>query len=124
VSSGPLCAAIAFNRLLRLGSTIHRGVTEISWKCGDKYLTIVIDQDPGNFIWGVTGRAALTIPRFIEDLGLDETQPRRSGPSPLERPLTTPNARQDRPFCCEGPVVRARLGLATGIASAVGQVVA
>ena len=59
--------------LSRLEGLVHIGVDEISWKRGHKYLTLVIDHDTGDVIWGAKGRTAVTLEAFFEQLGPDKT---------------------------------------------------
>jgi transposase len=44
-------------------------VDEISWRKDHKYLTLVVDHDRGEVIWGAKGRDALTLDAFFDELG-------------------------------------------------------
>ena len=59
--------------LSRLENLVHIGVDEISWKRGHKYLTLVIDHDSGQVIWGAKDRSAVALEAFFDDLGEDAT---------------------------------------------------
>ena len=55
--------------LARLEDLVRIGVDEISWKRGHKYLTLVIDHDTGQVIWGAKDRTAVTLEAFFDELG-------------------------------------------------------
>ncbi len=59
--------------LTRIEGLVHIGVDEISWKRGHKYLTLVVDHDTGDVIWGAKDRTAATLEEFFEQLGPDKT---------------------------------------------------
>ena len=59
--------------LSRIEGIVRIGVDEISWKRGHKYLTLVVDHDTGQVIWGAKGRRAVTLEAFFEQLGPDKT---------------------------------------------------
>lgn len=59
--------------LARLDALVRIGVDEISWKRGHKYLTLVIDHDTGQVIWGAKNRTAVALEAFFDDLGDDAT---------------------------------------------------
>jgi transposase len=59
--------------LSRIKDLVHIGVDEISWKRGHKYLTLVVNHDTGDVIWGAKDRTAVTLEKFFEALGPDKT---------------------------------------------------
>jgi transposase len=59
--------------LSRIEGIVRIGVDEISWKRGHKYLTLVVDHDTGQVIWGAKDRRAVTLEAFFEQLGPDKT---------------------------------------------------
>lgn len=53
----------------RLNGLFRIGVDEISWRKHHKYLTLVVDHDRGQVIWGAKGRDAKTLDAFFDELG-------------------------------------------------------
>ncbi len=53
----------------RLDGLFRVGVDEISWRRHHKYLTLVVDHDRGQVIWGAQGRDSLTLDKFFTELG-------------------------------------------------------
>ena len=53
----------------RLDGLFRIGVDEISWRKHHKYLTLVVDHDRGQVIWGAEGRDAKTLDGFFDELG-------------------------------------------------------
>jgi len=53
----------------RLDGLFRVGVDEISWRKHHKYLTLVVDHDRGQVIWGAQGRDSTTLDAFFTDLG-------------------------------------------------------
>ena len=45
------------------------GIDEISYKRGQKYLTVVVDHDSGRLVWAAPGREKATLERFFDALG-------------------------------------------------------
>src|ERR1035437_5014641 len=45
------------------------GIDEISWKRGQRYITVVVDHDSGRPIWAAPGRDEATLHRFFDALG-------------------------------------------------------
>ena len=45
------------------------GIDEISYKRGHRYLTGVVDHDPGRLVWAAPGRDKATMQRFFDALG-------------------------------------------------------
>ena len=53
----------------RLDGLFRVGVDEISWRRHHKYLTLVVDHDRGQVIWGAQGRDSTTLDAFFTELG-------------------------------------------------------
>jgi transposase len=45
------------------------GIDEISYKRGQRYLTVVVDHDSGRLVWAAPGREKATLARFFDALG-------------------------------------------------------
>ena len=45
------------------------GIDEISYRRGQKYVTIVVDHDTGRLVWAAPGRDAATVRAFFDALG-------------------------------------------------------
>ncbi|QNN51167.1 ISL3 family transposase [Nocardioides mesophilus] len=45
------------------------GIDEISYKRGQKYLTVVVDHDSGRLVWAAPGREKATLEQFFDALG-------------------------------------------------------
>jgi transposase len=57
----------------RLGELYLIGVDEISYRRGQRYLTLVADHTDGAVVWAGKGRGAATLERFFDELGEQET---------------------------------------------------
>jgi transposase len=55
----------------RLDELYRIGVDEISYKRGNRYLTIVADHDSGKVVWAAEGRTSDVLQGFFDDLGED-----------------------------------------------------
>ena len=55
----------------RLDGLRRVGIDEISYRRGQRYLTIVIDHDTGRLVWAAPGRDARTLDTFFDQLGGD-----------------------------------------------------
>jgi transposase len=53
----------------RLAGLRRIGIDEISYKRGQRYLTVVVDHDSGRLVWAAPGRDAATVGRFFTLLG-------------------------------------------------------
>lgn len=53
----------------RLAGVTRIGIDEISYRRGQRYLTIVIDHDSGRLLWAAPGRDTKTVEAFFEALG-------------------------------------------------------
>jgi transposase len=49
------------------------GVDEVSYRRGQRYLTLVADHTDGAVVWAGDGRGAATLGRFFDELGSEET---------------------------------------------------
>ena len=58
----------------RLDGLRRIGIDEISYKKGQKYLTVVVDHDSGHLVWAEPGRNAATVARFFDALGADRAR--------------------------------------------------
>jgi transposase len=45
------------------------GIDEISWRRGQRYLTLVVDHVTGRLVWATEGRNKKVVERFFEQLG-------------------------------------------------------
>ncbi len=45
------------------------GIHEISWKKGQRDITVVVDHDSGRLVWAAKGRDEATLHRFFDALG-------------------------------------------------------
>jgi transposase len=55
----------------RLAGLTRVGIDEVSYRKGQKYLTVVVDHDTGRLVWAEPGRDAATVGRFFDALGPD-----------------------------------------------------
>jgi len=53
----------------RLDDLQRIGIDEISWRRGQRYLTLVIDHATGRLVWAAEGRSKNVVERFFEQLG-------------------------------------------------------
>lgn len=53
----------------RLDGLFRIGVDEISWRKHHRYLTLVVDHDRAQVVWGAPGRDSATLDRFFDELG-------------------------------------------------------
>ena len=58
----------------RLDGLVRVGIDEVSYRKGQKYLTVVVDHDSGNLVWAEPGRDAATVTRFFDALGCDRAK--------------------------------------------------
>jgi transposase len=80
---GRIVARVVADRLddTRLSGLIAVGVDEISYRCGQRYLTSVVDHKTGAIVWCSPGRNAATLQAFFDELG----DRRHSTPGGLDR---------------------------------------
>lgn len=53
----------------RLDGLQQIGIDEISWRRGQRYLTLVVDHVTGRLVWAAEGRSKKVVERFFHDLG-------------------------------------------------------
>jgi transposase len=53
----------------RLDDLQRIGIDEISWRRGQRYLTLVVDHATGRLVWAAEGRSKKVVERFFEQLG-------------------------------------------------------
>ena len=53
----------------RLDGLERIGIDEISWRKGQRYLTLVIDHASGRLVWAAEGRSRKVVDSFFEQLG-------------------------------------------------------
>src|SRR6266568_1150673 len=53
----------------RLDGLRRIGIDEISWRTGQRYLTLVIDHTSGRLVWAAEGRSRKVVDSFFELLG-------------------------------------------------------
>jgi transposase len=58
----------------RLSEPYLIGVDEVSYRRGQRYLTLVADHADGAAVWAGKGRGAATLERFFDELGGEETK--------------------------------------------------
>jgi len=57
----------------RLNQLFVIGVDDVSWRKGQKYLTLVSDHQSGKMVWGEEGRDAATLDTFFKELGTERS---------------------------------------------------
>jgi transposase len=55
----------------RLDGLQQIGIDEISWRTGQRYLTLVVDHVSGRLVWAAEGRSRKVVDSFFEQLGPD-----------------------------------------------------
>ncbi|MDX2974679.1 ISL3 family transposase [Kribbella solani] len=58
----------------RLAGLRRIGIDEVSYRKGQKYLTVVVDHDSGRLVWAQPGRNSATVGRFFDALGPDRAK--------------------------------------------------
>lgn len=53
----------------RLDGLTKIGIDELSWRRGQRYITVVMDQVSGRLVWAAEGRSRDTVERFFNALG-------------------------------------------------------
>jgi transposase len=53
----------------RLAGLARIGIDEISYRKGQKYMTVVVDHDTGRVVWMADGHGKSVLHRFFDDLG-------------------------------------------------------
>ncbi len=57
----------------RLEGLLRIGVDEISWRKHHRYLTLVVDHDRAQVVWGAPGRDSATLDGFFDELGAERS---------------------------------------------------
>ena len=71
-SVGRVCARVAAEQatMIDLLEGLRRiGIDEISYKKGQRYLTVVVDHDRGRLVWAAPGACEATLEQFFDTLG-------------------------------------------------------
>jgi transposase len=55
----------------RFAGVRRLGIDEVSYKRGQRYLTVVVDHDTGDLLWAAPGRDSATLQQFFDLLGPD-----------------------------------------------------
>jgi transposase len=69
---GRVCARVAAEQatMVDLLEGLRRiGIDEISYKKGQRYLTVVVDHDRGRLVWAAPGACEATLDQFFDTLG-------------------------------------------------------
>jgi transposase len=69
---GRVCARVAAEHATQidlLDGLRRIGIDEISYKKGQRYLTVVVDHDSGRLVWAAPGANEATLERFFDALG-------------------------------------------------------
>lgn len=53
----------------RLAGLVRIGIDEISYRKGQKYMTVVVDHDTGRVVWMADGHGKTVLARFFDNLG-------------------------------------------------------
>ena len=53
----------------RLDGLVRVGIDELSYRRGQRYITVVVDHDSGRLVWAADGRDKQTVFRFFAELG-------------------------------------------------------
>ncbi len=106
----------------QLAGLCRLGIDEITFRKGQRYLTVVVDHDTGRLVWPAEGRDEKTLDRFFRELGrcrsLRITRQRRwrqldlkLGPPPLPQGGTRPRSVPCPRLGHQGPGLRPARGL-------------
>src|SRR5256714_11438581 len=79
---GRVCARVAAEQatMIDLLEGLRRiGIDEISYKKGQRYLTVVVDHDRGRLVWAAPGACEATLEQFFDTLGEAHTSQGRAG---------------------------------------------
>ena len=57
------------------------GIDELSFRKGQRYITVVVDRDSGRLVWAREGRDKKTVVGFFDELGAERTARIRSSPA-------------------------------------------
>jgi transposase len=71
---GGICARVAAEAQAGrdlLAGLRRIGIDEISHRKGQRYLTVVVDHDPGRLVWAAPGQDRKTMQQFFDELGIE-----------------------------------------------------
>lgn len=57
-----------------LSGLVRIGIDEISYRKGQRFLTVIVDHTSGRLVWAAEGRNQQTLGRFFDQLGADRTK--------------------------------------------------
>lgn len=57
----------------RLDGLRRIGIDELSYRTGQRYITVVVDHDTGLLVWAAPGRDRKTVERFFAELGVERS---------------------------------------------------
>ena len=57
----------------RLDGLRRIGIDELSYRTGQRYITVVVDHDSGRLVWAADGRDKKTVARFFAELGKERS---------------------------------------------------
>jgi transposase len=57
----------------RLDGLARIGIDELSYRKGQRYITVVVDHDTGRLVWAADGRDKKTVARFFDELGQERS---------------------------------------------------
>lgn len=70
---GRVVAELERQRPDRLEGLRRIGIDELSYRVGQRYITVVVDHDTGRLVWASEGRDKQTVKRFFDLLGEERT---------------------------------------------------
>jgi transposase len=72
---GRIIERVAADERIRQGDPLERltriGIDELSFRKGQRYITVVVDHDTGRLVWAREGRDKKTVLGFFDELGAD-----------------------------------------------------
>jgi transposase len=75
---GRIIERVVAEQAARLGDPLEGlrriGIDELSYRKGQRYITVVVDHDSGRLVWAADGRDRRTVARFFEQLGPERCQ--------------------------------------------------
>jgi len=70
---GRVVAELEGERGDRLEGLRRVGIDELSYRVGQRYITVVVDHDSGRLVWAREGRDRQTVEAFFDELGAERT---------------------------------------------------
>jgi transposase len=75
---GRIIERVVVDERARRGDPLDRlrraGIDELSYRVGQRYITVVVDHDSGQLVWADEGRDKQTVARFFGELGPERRQ--------------------------------------------------